>query len=347
MISKDIFFQHKTLNDKIDLVLNPIDKDLNFNNNILNLYDNNEKQKVEIKASAKINNIKELLPKEFENDVNKFVELTLLLKSIKSIYRKSLTFYNENNIFKTSFVLDKLDWRGELSINAMLVLKKKINPIKQYASAKGSQLGWSQTYKVYFDEPEEKSSGEGIDVKWESFKSSKLYWLNKNYQKDVYTLDVKNSGKPPKLYLNDDIDNHLKTLLKLETKSSGMKSIIRDLMYQNISSTVFAQLLTDCLNDLDKLIKEEKNSSEKSIAIENAWDELKPWKQNMVKNYADRIIPDCRKKDALENLKEKLYENENYINELAKLTLNIAQNSLTETTEKIYTKAAIRLTEKK
>jgi ribosome-interacting GTPase 1 len=126
-----------------------------------------------------------------------------------------------------------------------------------------------------------------------------------------------------------------------------MKSIIRDLMYQNISSTVFAQLLTDCLNDLDKLIKEEKNSSEKSIAIENAWDELKPWKQNMVKNYADRIIPDCRKKDALENLKEKLYENENYINELAKLTLNIAQNSLTETTEKIYTKAAIRLTEKK
>ena len=35
--------------------------------------------------------------------------------------------------------------------------------------SKGTKLGWSTAYKIYFDEPEEKSGGASMELKWESF----------------------------------------------------------------------------------------------------------------------------------------------------------------------------------
>ena len=65
--------------------------------------------------------------------------------------------------------------------------KKNIKDIKEqngYASNKGTKLGWSSSYKIYFDEPEEKSGGASMELKWESFSGPKLSWLNEYYNED-------------------------------------------------------------------------------------------------------------------------------------------------------------------
>ena len=80
-----------------------------------------------------------------------------------------------------------------------------------------------------------------------------------------------------------------------------------DLMFKNISTSIFAQLLTDSLIEYNKNLQDQ-NESEKDIAVENAWEELKSWKRQLIENYSHKIFPDSRKKDSLQNLKECLPE---------------------------------------
>jgi hypothetical protein len=51
----------------------------------------------------------------------------------------------------------------------------------------------------------------------------------------------------PKVYLNEDMNKHLRSLLEEKSKRISPKTSSRDLMFQSIASSIFSQLLTDCL----------------------------------------------------------------------------------------------------
>ena len=57
----------------------------------------------------------------------------------------------------------------------------------------------------------------------------------------------------------------------------------------------------------------------------------------MIENYSHKILPSSRKKDALENLKEKIYYEKDAISEISRKILNIAQNSSDYNTQKFFT----------
>ena len=142
----------------------------------------------------------------------------------------------------------------------------------------------------------------------------------------------------PKIYLNSDMDNHLRSLIEEKSTRASRKTSSRDLMFQTISNSIFTQLLTESLLDLHNNIQENEGSgSDKEVVIETAWEELVEWKKKMIENYSHKILPSSRKKDALENLKEKIYYEKDAISEISRKILNIAQNSSDYTTQKVFT----------
>lgn len=336
----DIFYQHKTLEKTIDLIITPSNSDIKFSGNILDFYKDEKNEELKLNASAKVNELNSVLPSEYK-DSSEHLDLLLLVKSTKSIFRKCYIFEKKGNIFKTNLNLNKQDWRNEVEISALLTLKKDIKEQNGYASNKGTKLGWSSSYKIYFDEPEEKSGGASMELKWESFSGPKLSWLNDYYSKDVYTLDISRGNKMPKIYLNSDIDSHLRSLIEEKSTRSSKKTSSRDLMFQTISNSIFTQLLTDSLIDLHNNIQEhERGGSDKEVVMDTAWEELVEWKRKMIENYSHKILPSSRKKDALENLKEKIYDDKDAISEISRKVLNIAQNSSEHSTQKVFTEHA-------
>ena len=344
MSTQDIFYPYKTLENQIEINFKPLNEKAKLNANILNFYEIENEDKVDLKITAKIDNIEYVLPERYQKNCSENLELILLIKSIKSLTRKFFKFEQRGNIFVSEISLKKLDWRGEVNISATLVLKNKIEEIDGYAFNQGTQLGWSSIYKVLFDEPEEKIVGEGMEVLWESFKSEKLPWLQKHYYKNIYAIDLKSaSRKLPKVYLNEDMDIHLKALLKLDSTKSSAKNLYRDLMFQNIATGVFVQLMTHSLIDLHSELKSQKMmSQEKEIIIENAWQEIALWQRKIIENYAIQLSPDSRKKDALDNIKEKLFDSDGNFPDIINIIQNIAQNN--QGTEKLFTQVSHTLT---
>ena len=338
MSNKDIFYQYKILETPIELYLNPVDDKLKFSGNVLNIYEKEDIEKITFKASAKVSEIDSVLF-EANIDASQYLDLVLSVKSVKSIFRKCYIFEKKGNIFKTELNLNKKDWRNDVEISAILVFKKDIKEKIGFASEKGTQLGWSTSYKVCFDKPEEKSGGVSMEIEWESFSGDKLHWLNKNYSKDIYALDLRGGNKMPKVYLNSDMDPHLKSILNEKSNRSSLKTSSRDLMFKNISTSIFTQLLTDSLIEYNKNLQDHEES-EKDIAVENAWEELKSWKRQLIENYSHKIFPDSRKKDSLDNLKEAMYDDPEKISSILKLILNIAQNSLGDSTQKVFSENA-------
>lgn len=346
MINTDIFYPYKILEKKINLHIQSTTDDDIFNDSILNFY-GEEKKNINLKINAKIEDIENVLPDNLKNKYYDNLELILLIKSVKSLTRKSVPFEIKENKFTLDLVLSRYDWREDVSISSALVLKKDIQEIPGYASKKGTQLGWSIFYKILFDEPDEKEpgTGEGMDIRWKSFQDKELQWLNKHYYKDIYALDFsKGSNKLPIVYLNNDMDPHLKALLTIETKQSSTKNLARDLMYSNISSSILTQLITSSLIDFRAI---SQDPGEKNEAIDNAWHEILGWQRKIISNYASKLSPDSRKKDALENLKERLYEDSNSIPKIMSVLLNVVQNSIGENSiQEIFSNTAKRLTKK-
>jgi len=336
----DIFYQYKTLQKPIELVIKPINNEIKFSGNILNFYEDEKNDKLSIKITAKVSDIKTILP-ELLQDESKYLDLILLVKSVKSIFRKCYIFEKNESIYKSELILHKKDWRSDIELSAILILKKDIKEYDGYASSKGTQLGWSSSYKIYFDKPEEKSGGASMDIKWESFSGPKLFWLNDHYSKDVYTLDIPKGNKMPKIYLNTDIDPHLKSLIEEKSTKLSTLTSSRDLMFQTISNSIFTQLLTDCIIEFNNHLKDYSDSeASKDIAIESAWEELPECKKQMIENYSHKILPGSRKKDSLENLKELIYDEKDAISEISRKILNIAQNSSEHSTQKVFTEHA-------
>ena len=342
MANKDIFYQYKILEEPIELYIKPLNENLKFKGNILNLYEKDDYKKLELYITAKVNYANSVLPAEFD-DSFEYLDLILLVKSTKSVNRKCIIFEKKANIFKLNLDLLKKDWRNDVEISAALVLKKNINEKDGYASSIGTQLGWSTSYKIFFDEPEEKSGGDSMEFEWLSFSSEKLHWLNKHYSKDIYALELRGETKMPKVYLNEDMDKHLRSLLEEKSKRLSPKTSSRDLMFKNIVSSIFTQLLTDCLIQYKRNLTQE-GDADKEVAIESAWESLSSWKRTLLENYSHKIFPDSRKKDALDELKESIYEDDNKISEILKVILNIAQNNLGESTHETFTKSAELLT---
>ncbi len=338
MANKDIFYQYKILEAPIELHLKLSDDKLKFLGNVLNIYEKEEIENFKLKITAKVSDPQSVLF-EKDKDIWEYLDLILFVKGVKSIFRKCYIFEKEGNIFKIELDFHKDDWRSDVEISAILVLKKDLKEKIGFASVKGTQLGWSSSYKVCFDEPEEKSGGESMEIEWESFSGNKLRWLNKNYSKDIYALDLRGGNKMPKIYLNSDMDSHLKSILNENSKRSSLKTSSRDLMFKNISTSIFAQLLTDSLIEYNKNLQEQ-DQSEKSVAVENAWEELKSWKRQLIENYSHKILPDSRKKDSLDDLKESMYDDPDKISTILKIILNIAQNSLGESTQKVFSENA-------
>ena len=62
------------------------------------------------------------------------------------------------------------------------------------------------------------------------------------------------------------------------------------------------------------------------------------WQRKIIENYATQLSPDSRKKDALDNLKEKLFDSDTSFPEVINVIQNIAQNN--QGTEKLFTQVS-------
>ena len=125
----DIFYQHKILEKNIDLIITPLNIDSKFSGNILDFYKDEKKEELKLDASAKVSDIYSVLPNEYK-DQPEYLDLLLLVKSTKSIFRKCYILEKKGNIFKTTLNLNKRDWRNEVEISALLTLKKDIKRTK-------------------------------------------------------------------------------------------------------------------------------------------------------------------------------------------------------------------------
>jgi hypothetical protein len=77
---------------------------------------------------------------------------------------------------------------------------------------------------------------------------------------------------------------------KISSTKASAKSLYRDLMFQNIATGVFVQLMTHSLIDLHSELKSQKMmSQEKAIIIENAWQEIALWQRKIIENYATQL----------------------------------------------------------
>ena len=97
MTSKDIFYQYKTLESPIELYIKPLNENLKFKGNILNLYEKEDCRKLELFITAKVNYADSVLPAELKN-IFEYLDLILLIKSKKSVYRKCIIFEKKGNI---------------------------------------------------------------------------------------------------------------------------------------------------------------------------------------------------------------------------------------------------------
>jgi hypothetical protein len=352
MKQTDIFYPHKTLKDSISLSIQCENIDnLKKTGNTFHIYDEVPKEDIKLKISAQVPFIETVLSEKNKNKCSDLLDVCLIVKSNKSAFRNSKMMERKGTIYSTKFVLEKNNWAGDVNLSSVLILKKNIDDEFGFAAEKGTQLGWSTEYKFLFDEPEEKKGGEKMDVSWESFSSQKLHWLNKYYSNDIYAIDLLAGKKMPKVYLNKDMNEHLETLLRNNSKRTSPKITDRNLMFHTITTGIFTQLITDAITDyknlIDEIMQQEDNEDPENIA-DNAWDELPRWKQEILENYASGIIPECRKKDALDTLKSELCgkNSDKFFKEVLRKILNIVQNAMKVKTEKAFSDCAVSLLKK-
>ena len=349
MSQADIFFPHRVLEDSILMNVKCENVDnIQKTGNTFYVYDEGAKEDIKLKISAQVPSIETVLSEKHKSNLPEMLEVCLIVRSNKSAFRSSIPMEKKGSIYSTKFTLEKNNWAGDVNLSSILILKKNIENEFGFATEKGTQLGWSADYKLLFDEPEEKKGGEGIDVLWESFSSPKLSWLNKYYSKDIYAIDQLEGKKMPKVYLNKDMNPHLKNLLSNPSKRTSLKTTARDLMFQTISTGILAQFITDAITDYKSLIDEniemEGNENAETIA-DTAWDDLTVWKRKILENYAPSIMPESRKKDALDKLKSELCGKNSvkFFKGVLRKILNITQNAIPDTTEKVFSDCAVSL----
>ena len=76
-----------------------MNSEIEFLGNILNFYEDEKNEKLSIKVTAKVRDINTILPKHFQN-TSEYLDLILLVKSVKSIFRKCYIFEKDKNILK-------------------------------------------------------------------------------------------------------------------------------------------------------------------------------------------------------------------------------------------------------
>ena len=185
-------------------------------------------------------------------------------------------------------------------MSSALILKKNDDDEFGFAAEKGTLLGWSPEYKLLLEEPEQKKGKDGIDVSWISFSDPKMHWLNDNYPDDIYALDLHEGKKMPKLYLNKDMNLHLKNVLNDPSKKTSYKTVSRDLMFQTITTGILSQLITSALiefkNTVDEQNLDENNNDPNNIA-NTAWEEMTDWKRNnkVRTEFEDDLNVNCEK----------------------------------------------------
>jgi hypothetical protein len=350
MKQADIFYPHKTLESSISMNI----KCNNAENvprygNTFNFFDCEIKKNISLSISAQIPMIETVVSEKNHNKCNELLDVCLLIKSNKSAFRGKQLMQKKGSIYFTKLDIDLKDWAGEINLSSALILKKNDDDEFGFAAEKGTLLGWSPEYKLLLEEPEQKKGKDGIDVSWISFSDPKMHWLNDNYPDDIYALDLHEGKKMPKLYLNKDMNLHLKNVLINPSKKTSYKTVSRDLMFQTITTGILSQLITSALiefkNTVDEQNLDENNNDPNNIA-NTAWEEMTDWKRNILENYAPSILPEARKKDAVEELKLKLCEDERFHKELLRKVLNISQNAMPQPTREVFTKCSEMLTKK-
>ena len=92
MSIQDIFYPYKTLENQIEINFKSLNENSKFNNNILNFYEIDNEDKINLKVTAKIDNIEDVLAEKYKKNYSENLDLILLIKSIKSLTRKFFKF---------------------------------------------------------------------------------------------------------------------------------------------------------------------------------------------------------------------------------------------------------------
>jgi hypothetical protein len=147
----------------------------------------------------------------------------------------------------------------------------------EFATVKGARLASSRPWEIRTD-IREGPSGDYLEVLYDSFD-------DKDYLPDedrLYHLDFR-EAKSPTLWLNSD---HEKITRVLDSRGSrGPEARMRDVFFDQISQSVWTQLIVRAATDIDE---EGEGRYE--------------WEEGILKRFADRIYPEVEEKEARKKL---------------------------------------------
>ena len=178
-----------------------------------------------------------------------------------------------------TILLDPSKCRGKVSIEPLAVLGRTLTPPERSsdrAFAKGSILGWAETWEVIFD-LEAPPPGRGIPIRWASFIDQ--YPRNPERHTDLFAIEdgpgiLLNSAKAG---LHETLHSRART---------GAIARVRDMVNHQIVLQAWTSMIGASLLDFQR---EMANLTDPSAA--EVLDEMQPWKRQVILDWAMHLVP--------------------------------------------------------
>ncbi|GAA5521514.1 hypothetical protein LQ318_07165 [Aliifodinibius salicampi] len=284
-----------------DILLNgsPIPEIVDYEKNVIGLFDEDLEGEVKIKASTVIpDSFAKLVPGDERDHPN--WEVVAKLDCVSTKYRDG---------FHLDRGSDEFNWHGEITFhtdNLANKAKVKLYLVRTHPSNSSNgeakyaytRLAESNLWHLQLTEPKA-PSGQYLDIEWRAFSEHEKLYKHKD---SVYFIDIYNS--PPKLFLNLET-NQLQQLLSSPHKSGSrayMRDQIIDSIVINIWTVMFMKAAENC-----------ENGEEPNIE----------WQQLILKSISQMLYNQLSAEDAYQKILQEIDEKRNIANFLPEITANL------------------------
>lgn len=258
--------------DSYKLEIKPLnfDKKLIKNNNV-NLFEDLSIINYEFEVSVEAINEDDV---EQVTNSAKSIDYVLIFKSNSSIFRESYSLEKNDKKYIKTFNIKKDDFRGSIEIQSLLLRKTSIKNSKNLmATDKGAVLAHSDIYNIFIDQPDFKNKG-NTPTEWRSF--SEDDFLKNDFKDNWYHCDFKD--KKPIVYLNSDIAETDKDIIKSTSFGSSRKSKLRDAYHHQVANVFLTKLLFNSIYAIKETTKDGDSVQ---------FDEIQTWQKEVL----DLFIP--------------------------------------------------------
>ena len=277
-------------------------KPINFDDKIIKGKDLNfyqSESQIDFKFRIEVNKHDNNLITSVTNS-EKAINYVLIIKSNSSIFRKSFILEKDtiSNLFYKEINISKNDFRDKIEMQSLIVRKNSISKTKNLmAFEQGAVLSHSDTYNIFIDEPDFNKNGD-TPTEWKSFSEDKF--LQSSFKDNWFWCDFKKSK--PIVYLNSDLNETVKDIIKSNAFGASKKAKIRDAYHHQIANVFLNKLLMIAIYKL-------KDSTENHTSFPQI-DELNSWEFEIVKLFAPIVMEEKDEENAISIFLEKIHKDD-------------------------------------